>query len=265
MDHRQVLDVFDQELRVGWQDPTALLDRTAEVVRYLSISSPVAFISYAYLTPANLDRIIEEQIAYFEGLGREFEWKVYDHDWPPDMKDRLAARGFEVGEDEALAVLDLAAAPARLFEDTAADLRQITTPAGLQDVLSVQEQVWGEPFHWLVEELAGTMEKDPGNLLVYSAYADGQPVSNAWVRFHPGTHFASLWGGSTLPAYRGRGIYRALVGRRAAEARRRGYRYLTVDASPMSRPILERLGFEVLSISRPCVWHPANPAGADSV
>lgn len=265
MDHRQVLDLFDNELRIDWQDPTAVLDRTADVVRYLSVSSPVAFISYAELTPASITRVIEEQIAYFEGLGREFEWKVYDHDWPPDLKDRLAARGFEVGEDEALAVLDLASAPERLFDPGTADLRQITAPAGLRDVLSVQEQVWGEPFHWLIEELAGTMEKDPDTLQVYCAYADGQPVSAAWVRFHQGTHFASLWGGSTLAAYRGRGIYRALVGRRAAEARLRGYRYLTVDASPMSRPILERLGFEVLSTSRPCLWRPAKAAGADSV
>jgi hypothetical protein len=31
-------------------------------------------------------------------------------------------------------------------------------------------------------------------------------VCAAWVRFHAGTGFATLWGGPTLPAWRGRGL-----------------------------------------------------------
>ena len=59
----------------------------------------------------------------------------------------------------------------------------------------------------------------------------------------PKRSFASLWGGGTLPAYRGRGLYRGLVAHRAAEALRGGYRFLTIDArDATSRPILERLG-----------------------
>ena len=71
-----------------------------------------------------------------------------------------------------------------------------------------------------------------------------------------GTEFASLWGGSTLEAYRGRGIYRALVARRAALARDAGSAYLQVDASDMSRPILERLGFVALTTTTPYVFEP---------
>ena len=65
---------------------------------------------------------------------------------------------------------------------------------------------------------------------------DGTVVCAAWVDFHDGTDFASLWGGSTLTEYRGRGIYKALVARRADEAAERGFRFLQVDASPDSRP-----------------------------
>jgi hypothetical protein len=36
----------------------------------------------------------------------------------------------------------------------------------------------------------------------------------------------------------------------------RGYRYLQVDASPQSRPILERLGFTSLALTTPYVWSP---------
>ena len=64
-----------------------------------------------------------------------------------------------------------------------------------------------------------------------------------WVRFPSGTDFATLWGGATLPEWRGQGIYRALVAQRTRLAAERGRRYMEVDASDDSRPILERLGF----------------------
>jgi hypothetical protein len=45
---------------------------------------------------------------------------------------------------------------------------------------------------------------------------------------------------------RGRGIYRALVRARWDEAVRRGTPALVVQAGRMSKPILERLGFETV-------------------
>jgi hypothetical protein len=52
------------------------------------------------------------------------------------------------------------------------------------------------------------------------------------------------------------GIYRTLVAERAAIAIRRGTRYLMVDASDDSRPILERLGLHAVSTTTPYVWAP---------
>jgi GNAT superfamily N-acetyltransferase len=88
------------------------------------------------------------------------------------------------------------------------------------------------------------------------AVADGEPVCAARMEFCPGTGFAGLWGGGTLPAWRGKGIYRALVAHRAREAAAAGYQYLQVDASDLSRPILERLGFAVLSTTTPYLLTP---------
>jgi GNAT superfamily N-acetyltransferase len=53
----------------------------------------------------------------------------------------------------------------------------------------------------------------------------------------------NLFGGSVLPEARGRGVYRALVQARWEAAVARGTPALTVQASRMSRPICERLGF----------------------
>jgi len=71
------------------------------------------------------------------------------------------------------------------------------------------------------------------------------------VEFYLGSEFASLWGGGTLAAWRGRGVFRSVVAYRARLAAERGYRYLQVDASEDSRPILERLGFVVLATTTP--------------
>jgi hypothetical protein len=40
-------------------------------------------------------------------------------------------------------------------------------------------------------------------------------------------------------------------------AREPGIRYLQVDASPDSRPILERLGFLALTTTTPYIWRPS--------
>jgi hypothetical protein len=50
--------------------------------------------------------------------------------------------------------------------------------------------------------------------------------------------------------------FRALVAARAGIAAERGYRYLQVDASADSRPILSRLGFAVLGTTTPYVLSP---------
>jgi predicted GNAT family acetyltransferase len=70
----------------------------------------------------------------------------------------------------------------------------------------------------------------------------------------PGTRFAGIWGGSTRPEWRGRGIYRALTAERARSALRTGTRYINSDSTEFSRPILERSGFVKVSTTTPYVW-----------
>ena len=58
----------------------------------------------------------------------------------------------------------------------------------------------------------------------------------------------------TLPAHRGRGLFRAIVALRAQLARERGFRYLQVDAMETSRPLFARLGFAELATTTPFIW-----------
>jgi hypothetical protein len=63
-------------------------------------------------------------------------------------------------------------------------------------------------------------------------------------------HGAVLNGGSTVPHARGRGAYRALVRARWEAAAGRGTPAVVTQASSMSRPILERLGFRIVGAIR---------------
>jgi GNAT superfamily N-acetyltransferase len=60
----------------------------------------------------------------------------------------------------------------------------------------------------------------------------------------PTSHGLLLYGGATVSRARGRGAYRALLRARWDEAIARGTPALITQGGSMSRPILERLGFE---------------------
>jgi len=116
--------------------------------------------------------------------------------------------------------------------------------------------VYGEPAPDQVEALRAQLTTQPDGVVVLVAMAGDQPVCAARIELPAGVDFAGLWGGSTVPGWRGKGIYRALVARRAQLATERGYRYLQVDASDQSRPILARLGFVPLDTTTPYVLRP---------
>lgn len=254
MNADQILALFDQEQRRDVEFFDVRREVTPTVVRQVGLYHPESAIIHSWLTPENVETAIRAEIAYFDHLGHELEWKVYAHDTPSDLKDRLLAHGFEAEEPEALVVLDLESAPAALFQPVSHDVRRITDPDNLRDLAVVHEGVWQDDFTILHERLAYDLRQDSDHICIYAAYVEGRPASSAWIYFHEGSQFASLWGGSTLPAYRKRGLYSALLAVRAQEAHHRGVRFLTVDASPMSRPILQSFGFQWLTTIYPCKW-----------
>jgi hypothetical protein len=86
------------------------------------------------------------------------------------------------------------------------------------------------------------------------AYFYEQPASVPWTYFPEHSQFSSLRGGATISGFRKQGPYTVLLAVRVHEAKARQVRYLTVDSSAMSRPILEKFGFEMIAYSYPCNW-----------
>ena len=143
-------------------------------------------------------------------------------------------------------LLDLETCPEELLRPSSVDIRRITERDGLEDVVTIEEQIWGGSFAWLKQRLGSHLDV-PGYLSVYVAYVDGQAVSTAWTYFPPHNPFASLFGGATLAEYRKSGLYTALLAQRVQEARQRDRRYLIVGCNPNSRPIVARHGFQFLA------------------
>lgn len=256
MDHAAVLALFDRDMREGAQPdgPGARVERTGGVVR--QVSSPHGWngVVWSGLDETDADAAIAEQIAYFSGLGRAFEWKLYGHDRPVDLGLRLRAAGFVPEPEETLmiaevAVLDLGAEPPEGVR-----LVPVTDAAGVALVADVHERAFGADGSRMREQLNARLARDPDTVVATVALAGDVPVSAARMELVPGTRFAGLWGGGTVEAWRGRGVYRALVAHRARAALDRGYRYLQADASDRSRPILERLGFAPLTTTTPYLY-----------
>jgi len=204
-----------------------------------------------------LDALIARQRDFFAARGEAVEWKTRGHDRPSDLPQRLTAAGFEPEAAETVViglVEDLAARHSSLPEGVV--VRLVTDDADMYRIAAMASEVWAEDWSWLAADLIARVRA--GGTTVLAAEADGRVVSAAWLVSKPGTEFAGLWGGSTLAAWRRRGIYRALVARRAALAAAQGVRYLQVDASDDSRPILERLGFTAVTTTTPYTWTPSN-------
>jgi GNAT superfamily N-acetyltransferase len=192
-------------------------------------------------------------LASAEGKGREFEWKLYAHDRPADLGSRLKAAGFVPEPPETLLVAEIA----ELAEATNAEppegvtLEEVTDAAGVDLMARVHEEAFGTSSARLRERLLDQLAHSAGTITMTLAMAGAEPICGARLEFHPGTDFASLWGGGTAPAWRGHGVYRALIAHRARIAAAKGIRFLQVDATEDSRPILRRLGFIALSTTTP--------------
>lgn len=252
METQKILTLFDKEQRIEIEYPDMEKHVLPHVVRFVRPAPGMSFVLYSNVNEETVDAVIEEQIAYFSANGQPFEWKVYAHDQPADLKERLVTYGFEAEDVDAIMVLDVEEAPPSLLEPVTADVRPITRDQ-LGHVIAVEEEVWGGNFEWIRQRMGSHLEV-PDYLSVYVAYVDDSPACTGWIYFHKNSQFASLWGGSTVPAYRKRGLYTAVLAARVQETMARGYRFLTVDASPMSRPIVARHGFRQVTEAYACEW-----------
>jgi hypothetical protein len=255
-----LLTAYDTQLRARVPEPApagTTYESDGPVVR--SYGAARGFIDYrdlGGLRGAELDAFIARQRDFFAARGEAVEWKTRGHDEPADLPDRLHAAGFVPEERETVMIgvaADLAADPLLPPEVT---LRQVSATADLDRIAAMETRIWSKDMSGIVRWLSAILESEPDGVEIFAVEAAGEVVCAAWTRYVAGTDFVMLWGGSTVPEQRGRGLYRAAVAHRARRAVERGFRYLEVDASDDSRPILQRLGCTAVTTTTPYVWTP---------
>jgi len=258
VEREALLAAFDAQARAAPSDPPPGVWNETDGPLVRVVGQERGFISAPHDTGArgaDLDRLITRQRDYFAARGEAVEWKTYGYDEPADLPGRLRAAGFVPEDPETVVVALTTAIAAEPVLPDGVVLRQVTADEDMHRIAAMESQVWGADRgtgEHLIREVAAA----PGDYIVLTAEAAGRVVAAGWLEMRPGSQFAGLWGGATLAEWRGRGIYRALVARRAQLAAARGVRYLQVDASSDSAPILQRLGFQALATTTPYIWTP---------
>ena len=260
----ELLTAYDDQLRTD-----AEMARAREVTRIGPLLCAVfdhgGFVSYHDLGGTDgdeLDDLVERVVAHYrdDTAVASFEWKSRGHDLPADLGDRLVARGFEAEPVETVMIgeASLLAVDVPLDETPRGPVvvRRLAPGPDAEDdltrMLAAQESVFGTGRG---PSIASSMaELESGGSEFWVAEVGGDIVCGGRLTPVEGTEFAGIWGGSTLPAFRGRGIYRALVAARAASALERGIRFIHSDCTDMSRPILERSGLRAVTTTTPYVW-----------
>jgi GNAT superfamily N-acetyltransferase len=253
-----LLAAYDNQLRGGAESAHVPTSTDGPVIR---VEYPNrGFVSYRSLDGLDgdqLDALIARQRDFFAAKNQPVEWKTRGHDLPADLTDRLVAAGFQPEERETVVIAESAAIVDKLRGREVVEgvsIRRTAERADFERIAAMESTVWDMDWSWLTDDLARRQET--GLADVFVAEADGEVVSAAWAVYKKGTDFTGLWGGSTLAEWRGKGIYKALVAVRAARAVELGYRYLQVDASEDSSPILQRLGFVAVTTTTPYVFTP---------
>jgi GNAT superfamily N-acetyltransferase len=259
VDTARVLATFDEQMRRCAADlPGAEVERDEHVTRVLG-GNGWSGVIWSDL-PDDADDVIEAQIRHFAAHDLGWEWKHYSHDRPPDLPTRLLAAGFVPDEVESLLVAEIEALTDEAVPPEVA-LVPVTDPSGVDAMVAVHDEVFGGDNTAIARAVLAGLAAEPSAVAAVVAVADGVPIAAGRVEFPAQSDFASLWGGGTVSAWRGRGVFRAMVGHRAALARDRGYRYLQVDASTQSRPILEGIGFVELARTTPFRYTPKGAPG----
>lgn len=212
-------------------------------------------------SPEALRRVAEPILDVFLAQKLPFFWAAWPPDAAPGLADYLAATGLPFLHFNAPAM-------ARRL----ADLPAVAPPDGFE-IVSVQTAQ--DQADWLAVHMIGFEEPE-------AARPDfGQYLVNSLAESPPEVeHFLARWRGepcaistllaaplaagiyhvTTQPAYRGRGLGKALTLAAMASARRAGYADAILFATPSGFPLYHRLGFETTATAELFGWNGSRDA-----
>ncbi|HEX6151821.1 GNAT family N-acetyltransferase [Nocardioides sp.] len=188
--------------------------------------------------------LLEEVLDHARAAGRpRLRWWIDERTEPADTEPQLAALGLELTER-----LEVLALPVGTELPVPADVTvaEVRDRAGVELASRLQREVFAQSpdteAHLAEQTRLAALPDEERLSRCYVAYVDGEPAAAGGSTVDGDA--LRFWDGSVLPAFRGRGAYRALVAHRLREARATTAEFALVKAvDDTSAPILKRLGF----------------------
>lgn len=244
MEMLEIMHAYNEYERKSNNNFSGEMIVSPEIVKLVSGEFYGSYIAFFDFDCSQVDKYIENEIQFFSNEESSFEWKVYGTDFPSNIVSALLRYSFVRAETESLMVQDLMATSVATLHHGFVEVKD---EQGIRDAIAVQKEVWGGDFEWHYRYLLKMKTESPESISIYVVYVDEKPVASAWITFTPDSPFAGIWGGSTIKEYRGRGFYTLLLEKRISEAKLRGRKYIFIEASDMSKPIVEKNGFSIVT------------------
>lgn len=177
---------------------------------------------------------------HYGALGLPFRWVVGPLSRPANLAERLLQAGFVPFSVLCGLILDVASADIPAPPDI--DVTEVHEPGVWVDVTA---RGWGMDLgsrERFAAQVARTLAAERPRERYYVATREGVPIGTAALITERGVAYLS--GAVVLPAYRGRGAYRALLRRRVDDLRAADFaRAANLAVSDTSAPICVRNGF----------------------
>ncbi len=262
----ELLAAYDEQLRTDAETPGAISVVGLGPLRLVSFAGGRGFVTYRDLGGAGADGIRELVAAALNHYRcrpeiNRVEWKTRGHDHAPGLSEALRDNGFVPDEPESIMIGPARALAVDVDIPAQVRLRTVTAPAEVRAMSAVCAQVFGDPDSGAeADALLQRLTRSDG-MELWVAEAAGQIVGAGRLEPVAGTGVAGIWGGVVVPAWRGRGVYRALTAARARSALQIGKTLLHSDSTEYSRPILQRAGLVKVSTTTPYRWRRDAAAG----
>jgi len=232
----------------GWLPPGCHVVARPDLLMWSSPSpsrgaNRVAWVKW---TEQEVERGIDEVFAYYRARGRDFSWCIGPSSTPAGLGAHLGARGLACVDASRMLTAPLPISGMRVNPDVR--IEEVHDRAGVVAFVEVTRAThddWAAEDHRAAVAERLSYIRFPGRRGGYLvARLGGKVVANAAWRDSADGRCVYLSSAHTLPEFRNRGVYSALLVYRTDRAYQRGCRYAATRADPeTSAPILLKRGF----------------------